>query len=136
MEEWVSVRTWSHCDWRLALTHALSATVVAVVGLGTYGYKVMATVGEGIAKLTFSRGFAAQIATAATVLTATQVGVSVSTTHCLIGAIAGVAMVEGPEKLNKATLKKIAMSWIITLPAAAFGSVVIYFVFQHVFGLA
>lgn len=114
-------------------THCSCHRIPAVVGLATYGYKVMATVGEGIAKLTFTRGFAAQIATAATVLTATQVGVSVSTTHCLIGAIAGVALVEGPDKLNKATLKKIAMSWIITLPCAAAFSVVLYAVFVTLF---
>ena len=60
-----------------------------MVGLATYGYKCMATVGTKITKLTYSRGFAAQIGTAGTVLTATLGGVSVSTTHCLVGAIAG-----------------------------------------------
>jgi PiT family inorganic phosphate transporter len=44
-----------------------------VAGLGTYGHKVMATIGEKIAKLTFTRGFSAQIGTALTVLCATQV---------------------------------------------------------------
>lgn len=100
--------------------------VAAVVGLGTYGHRVMATVGESITKLTFSRGFAAQIGTAGTVLTATQLGVSVSTTHCLIGAISGVALVEGSGKLNSATLKKIAASWVITLPASALFSVILF----------
>ena len=97
-----------------------------VLGLGTYGYKVMATVGERITKLTFTRGFAAQIATAMTVLGASLVGLSVSTTHCLIGAIAGLALVEGSDKINKQTLKKIVMSWVVTLPASAFFSMVTY----------
>lgn len=97
-----------------------------VVGLATYGYKVMATVGEKIARLTRTRGYAAQVGTAFTVLSATQVGFSVSTTHCLIGAIAGVALVEGRHKLNVDTLKKIAMSWIVTIPAAAFAGIVLW----------
>lgn len=63
-----------------------------VVGLATYGYKCMATVGEKIARLTFTRGFAAQIGTASTVLTATLLGLSVSTTHCLVGSIAGMKL--------------------------------------------
>jgi len=83
-----------------------------VVGLATYGHRVMATVGEKITKLTFTRGFAAQIGTALTVLSATIMGLSVSTTHCLIGAIAGVAMVESVTKINTTTLKKIALSWV------------------------
>ena len=90
-----------------------------VVGLATYGYKVMATVGTGITKLTFSKGFAAQLATALTALTATLLGLTVSTTHVMIGAIAGVALADGPDKLNTGMLKKIAASWIITLPASA-----------------
>ena len=100
-----------------------------VFGLGTYGHKVMATVGENIAKLTYSRGFTAQISTALTVLMATQLGLSVSTTHCLIGAITGVALVEGPDKINKATIKKIIMSWVITLPASAVFGVIIFWGF-------
>uniref|UniRef100_A0A7S2TUK9 Phosphate transporter n=1 Tax=Lotharella oceanica TaxID=641309 RepID=A0A7S2TUK9_9EUKA len=90
-----------------------------VVGLATYGHRVMATVGEKITKLTFTRGFAAQIGTALTVLSATIMGLSVSTTHCLIGAIAGVAMVESVSKINTGTLKKIALSWVVTMPASA-----------------
>lgn len=90
-----------------------------VVGLATYGYKVMATVGTGITKLTYAKGFAAQLATALTALTATLLGLTVSTTHVMIGAIAGVALADGPDKLNLAMLRKIAASWIITLPASA-----------------
>lgn len=97
-----------------------------VIGLATYGHKVMATVGQKIATLTFARGYAAQIGTALTVLTATQLGVSVSTTHCLIGAISGVALVEGRDKLNSGTLKRIVVSWVVTIPAAALFSVALY----------
>lgn len=96
-----------------------------VVGLATYGYRVMETIGSKIAKLTYARGFAAQVGTAVTVLTATQMGISVSTTHCLIGAISGVGLVEGRDKLNFKTLRHIVFSWIITIPAAAASSIVV-----------
>ena len=88
----------------------------------------MATVGEKITKLTFTRGFVAQISTALTVLLATQLGLSVSTTHVIIGAIAGLTLVEGKEGggINKATLKKIILSWTITIPAAAVLGVLMY----------
>lgn len=86
----------------------------------------MATVGEKITKLSFSRGFAAQIGTACTVLSATQLGLSVSTTHSLIGAISGVALVEGGGQLNVRTLRRIVVSWVVTIPAAALFSIVVY----------
>jgi len=98
-----------------------------VVGLATYGYKVMATVGTGITKLTFSKGFAAQLATALTALSATLLGLTVSTTHVMIGAIAGVALADDPAKLNTAMLRKIAASWVITLPASAGLAAVAFF---------
>ena len=105
-----------------------------VAGLGTYGHKVMATIGEKIAKLTFTRGFAAQIGTALTVLCATQLGLSVSTTHCLIGAITGVALVEGSGGINRETIRKIIMSWIITLPASAILAIACYTPVSIMFG--
>lgn len=86
----------------------------------------MATVGEKITKLTFTRGYAAQIGTALTVLTATQLGLSVSTTHCLIGAISGVALVESRDNINITTLQRIAASWVITIPAAATFAAIIF----------
>jgi phosphate/sulfate permease len=97
-----------------------------IVGLVVWGHKVMATVGENITKLTFSRGYAAQVGTALTVLVASVSGISVSTTHCLIGAITGVALADGGgiKSINKETLKKIALSWVITIPAAAVAAIV------------
>jgi RsiW-degrading membrane proteinase PrsW (M82 family) len=79
----------------------------------------------------FTRGFAAQIGTALTVLTATQLGLSVSTTHCLIGAITGVALVEGRDKINTDTIKKILMSWGVTLPMSALFTVLLYTLLQN-----
>eukprot|EP00743_Colponemidia_sp_Colp-15_P004968 GILK01005354.1.p1 GENE.GILK01005354.1~~GILK01005354.1.p1 ORF type:complete len:436 (+),score=77.19 GILK01005354.1:76-1383(+) len=97
-----------------------------VLGLATYGYKVMKTVGEQITVLTFSKGFAAQIGTAVTVLFATTLGLTVSTTHCIIGAITGVALVTGTTAINVHTLKRIAMSWVVTIPVSMLASVCLY----------
>jgi PiT family inorganic phosphate transporter len=64
------------------------------------------------------------------VLSATLAGLSVSTTHCLIGAIAGVALVDGLDRLNMTTLKKILVSWVVTMPASAFFSLVVFCVME------
>jgi PiT family inorganic phosphate transporter len=90
-----------------------------VLGLATFGHQCMETLGKNITPLTFSRGFAAQIATAATVLSATCAGLSVSTTHCLVGAITGVALVDDARKVNARTLWLIGVSWVVTMPASA-----------------
>ena len=70
---------------------------------------------------TFPRGFVISSS-----LCHWQLGLSVSTTHCLIGAITGVALVEGSGGINQATIKKIVMSWIVTLPASAVLGVMCY----------
>ena len=101
-----------------------------VLGLASYGYRVMATVGTGITRLTFSKGFAAQLATALTSLAATALGLTVSTTHVMIGAITGVALADGGSKLNTDLLRKIAASWIITLPASAVLAVIAQLAFS------
>ncbi len=60
-----------------------------------------------------------QVGAAITVLTATQLGLSVSTTHCLVGAIAGTGLADESERVNAATLQRIIASWVITFPAGA-----------------
>jgi phosphate/sulfate permease len=101
-----------------------------------YGHKVMDTIGDKIAKLTFSRGYAAQVGTALTVLTATQSGLSVSTTHCLIGAITGVGLVEGTDKVNMDTIRKILMSWLVTIPAASGFAALLFWLSEAISPLA
>ena len=91
-----------------------------VVGLSIWGAPVMKTVGESITRLTPSKGFAAQFATASTVLSASLFGAPVSTTHVLIGAITGIGVASsGSKAIDLGTLKKIGLSWIITFPAGA-----------------
>lgn len=103
-----------------------------VVGLLTYGHRVIATIGEGITQLTPTRGFAATLAAATTVAFASGVGLPVSTTHTLVGAILGVGLARGIEALNMAMIQRIFISWAVTLPASAFLSVLCYYALHWV----
>lgn len=104
-----------------------------VLGLITYGHKVIKTVGRRITELTPSRGFAAELAAASTVVLASSTGIPVSTTHTLVGAILGVAMARGMSALNLNVVKTIFMSWIVTLPAGAILSILIFFILKGIF---
>ena len=90
-----------------------------VLGLGTYGYRVMATVGTKITEITPTRGVAADIAATATVLICTRMKLPVSTTHTLVGAIMGIGLARGLSGIDSRIAKKIFKSWLITVPAAA-----------------
>ncbi|UTV27398.1 inorganic phosphate transporter [Photobacterium atrarenae] len=105
-----------------------------VVGLATLGHKVMATVGTGITELTPSRGFAAQLATASTVVLASGTGLPISTTQTLVGAVLGVGFARGIAALNLGVVRNIVASWVVTLPAGALLAVIFFYVMQAVFG--
>ncbi|CAH0541364.1 inorganic phosphate transporter [Vibrio marisflavi] len=105
-----------------------------VVGLATMGHRVMATVGTGITELTPSRGFAAQLATASTVVLASGTGLPISTTQTLVGAVLGVGFARGIAALNLGVVRNIVASWIITLPAGALLSVIFFYAIRAVFG--
>ena len=104
-----------------------------VIGLITYGTRVMATVGSGITELTPSRGFAATIAAATTVVLASGTGLPISTTHTLVGGVLGVGLARGISALNLNVIGTIILSWIITLPAGAFLAIVFYFTLMGIF---
>ncbi len=90
-----------------------------VVGLATWGYKVIKTIGEHITEITPTRGFSAEFGAASTVLIASRLGLPISTTHTLVGAVIGVGFAQGIGALNLRTIRNIVNSWIATLPAAA-----------------
>jgi len=94
-----------------------------VLGLATYGYRVMETVGTKITEITPSRGVAADIAATATVLVCTRMKLPISTTHVLVGAIMGIGLARGLAGIDSRIAKKIFKSWIITVPAAAIVSI-------------
>jgi PiT family inorganic phosphate transporter len=104
------------------------------VGLITYGHKVIATIGTGITQLTPSRGFAATLAAAATVVIASGTGIPVSTTQVLVGAVLGVGLARGIAALDTRVISKIFLSWIVTLPAGAFMSILFFFALKSAFG--
>ena len=108
----------------------LIGAVGIVVGLATYGFRVMATVGRNITALTPSRGFAAELAAASTVVLASGTGLPISTTHTLVGAVLGVGLARGIGALNLAVIRSIFMSWIITLPAGAALAVIFYYILR------
>ena len=105
-----------------------------VVGLATYGWKVITTVGRKITELTPSRGFAAELGAAATVVLASATGLPISTTHTLVGAVLGVGFARGIAALNLRVIGTIFMSWLITLPAGAGLAILFFFLFKGIFG--
>ncbi|MBX9763784.1 MAG: inorganic phosphate transporter [Pseudomonadaceae bacterium] len=111
----------------------LLGAIGIVVGLATYGYKVIATIGKEITELTPSRGFAAELATASTVVSASAIGLPVSTTHTLVGAVLGIGLARGIGALNLGVIGKIFMSWLITLPVGAGLSIVFFFILRGIF---
>lgn len=112
----------------------LLGAVGIVVGLATYGYRVITTIGKHITELTPSRGFAAELAAAATVVGASGLGLPISTTHTLVGAILGVGMARGIAALNLRVIGTIFTSWVVTLPAGAILSIIYFFIFSAIFG--
>ena len=111
----------------------LMGAIGIVVGLATYGWKVMATIGKGITELTPSRGFAAELATAATVVTASGIGLPISTTHTLVGAVLGIGMARGIGALNLSVVGKIFSSWVITLPVGAILAIIYFEIMVMIF---
>jgi len=104
-----------------------------VVGLGTYGVRVIKTVGTHITELTPVRGFAAEIAAAFTIVVASGTGLPISTTHTLVGAVLGVGMTKGVRAINLGVVRNIFVSWIITIPAGAILSVIFFLILRGVF---
>lgn len=101
-----------------------------VIGLATWGYRVMETIGKKITELTPSRGFAAQLAAASTIVLASRLGIPISTTHTLVGAVLGVGLARGITALDLRVVGNILASWIATLPIAAALSVFFYYFFK------
>lgn len=103
-----------------------------VVGLGTWGYRVIETIGKKITSITPSRGFSAEFATATTVLVCSKLGLPVSTSHTLVGSVIGVGLARGMAALNLGVIRSIVNSWIITIPAAALLTVLIFLALKTV----
>ena len=105
-----------------------------VVGLSTWGWRVMITIGKKITELTPTRGFSAEFAAATTIVLASKLGLPISTTHTLVGAVLGVGMARGIGALNLRTVTDIVISWIITIPAGAAGAILFYYILKAFLG--
>lgn len=111
----------------------LLGAVGIVLGLATYGWRVIRTVGRNITELTPSRGFAAELAAASTVVIASGTGIPISTTHTLVGAVLGVGIARGIGALNLRVVRNIMLSWVITLPAGGILAIVFFFLLKGIF---
>lgn len=104
-----------------------------VIGLATYGYRVIETIGRQITHLTPTRGFSAEFATASAVVVASGIGMPISTTHTLVGAVVGVGLARGLGALNLGVVRTIFTSWLITVPAGAGLSILFFFILKYLF---
>lgn len=101
-----------------------------VIGLATWGWRVIETIGKKITELTPTRGFAAEFGAALTILVASRFGMPISTTHTLVGAVLGVGLARGLEALNLTMTRDILISWLVTVPAGALLTVAIFYGIQ------
>jgi len=113
--------------WVLLMGGALIAT-----GIATWGWRVIQTVGTEITQLTPTRGFSAEFACAATVLLASRLGLPISTTHCLVGAVLGIGLARGVQSLNWRVARSIVVSWIVTLPVAGVLAIALTVLFRSI----
>jgi PiT family inorganic phosphate transporter len=102
------------------------------LGIAMAGYRVMDTIGKKITTLTNTRGFAVDFAAATTVMIASKLGLPVSTTHAAVGGVMGVGLARGMEAINFSIIFQIIVYWVLTVPAAALTSMVLFKIFQTV----
>lgn len=114
--------------WALALGGA-----GIVTGLATWGWRVIETIGKKITLLTPTRGFSAEFGAAAVVAVASRIGMPISSTHTLVGAVIGVGLARGIGSLDISTMRNILVSWIVTVPAGAILSVFSYLLLVKAF---
>ena len=104
-----------------------------VIGLATWGWRVIETIGKKITELTPTRGFSAEFGAATTILLASKLGIPVSTTHCLVGAVLGVGLARGMRAINLTMIRDIILSWVITIPASAATSILCFYILKTIF---
>lgn len=104
------------------------------LGVATFGTRVVQTVGRDITVLTPCRAFTVALASTATIMLASSIGMPVSTTHTVIGAVLGVGLAAGAGAIQYSVLRKILASWLITLPFTALLAAVLFFILRSILG--
>jgi inorganic phosphate transporter, PiT family len=99
-------------------------------GIWMAGSRVMTTMGTKITTLTNTRGFSVDFAAATTVLLASKMGLPVSTTHAAVGGVMGVGLARGIEAVNFRIVLQIMIYWILTVPAAAITSMLLFLILR------
>lgn len=115
--------------WVILLSHF-------VIAMGTLigGWKVIKTLGMRVTKLTPFGGFSAETSAGLTVILATVLGIPVSTTHTITGAIVGVGSVHRFSAVRWGVAKNILWAWILTIPLSAFFAMVTYYTITYLTG--
>lgn len=116
-------------SWLLAL-----GGLGIVIGLATWGWRVIETIGKKITELTPTRGFCAEFGAAVTILVCSKLGLPISTTHCIVGAVLGVGLAKGIMAINLKVIREIVLSWVITIPSSAISCIFIYYVIKAITG--
>jgi len=101
---------------------------VIVLGLAMFGKNVIETIGRKLTEMTPSRGFSAEFGAATTVLVCSKMGLPISTTHTLVGAVIGVGMARGIATLDFRVIRNIFLSWFVTIPATALVTIIIFLI--------
>ncbi|GMR56753.1 hypothetical protein PMAYCL1PPCAC_26948, partial [Pristionchus mayeri] len=96
----------------------LFGVLAICVGLWVLGHKVIRTVGTHMASVTPASGFCIEFGAAMTGLIASKLGLPISTTHCLVGAVVAVGSIKSGGGVNWSIFRNVALSWVVTLPAA------------------
>jgi PiT family inorganic phosphate transporter len=122
----------------LSVFQAVPPYLLAVGGIGiafgaiTWGQRVMRTVGSRITSLTNTRGFSVEFGAATTVLIASKLGLPISTSHTVVGAVIGVGLAKGLAAIDLSVIKKIIYSWLLTIPLAALFSAIIFILLRMI----
>jgi len=103
-----------------------------VVGVSTWGYRVMETIGKRITKITPTRGFSASFGAASSVLICSLLGIPVSTSQIIVGSVIGVGMAGGIAAIDLRVIRSILVSWIFTVPVSAITTGLIYLLFRAI----
>lgn len=128
-------------EGELALSATIPTELLFLGGVGiaagclTWGRKVMKTVGGRITSLTNTRGFSVDFGAATTVLIASKMGLPISTSHTVVGAVIGVGLARGLEAVDLSVIKNIIKSWLLTVPVAAATSAVIFIILRFIVGV-